>query len=189
MQRVVAGTKYCAEVCPAVANGSRLIVADSWAAQSPEIMAAKPDLVIASVPYQVDAVVEILKSGVRFLGLAPRTLQDIYNDIGAIAALMGAAEQGERAVAAMQAAAEEVRLLCRHDRITPRVFCEEWGKPIIASQPWVAELVECAGGQFVGEPGKTTSSGAISQAMPDVWLAACCGSGRQGAVREDCQAA
>lgn len=177
LQRVVACTKYCAEVCPAVANGSRLIVADSWTAQSREIMAAQPDLVIASVPYQVDAVVEILKSGVRFLGLAPRTLQDIYNDIGAIAALMGAAEQGERTVAAMQAAVEEVRLQCRHEGGKPRVFSEEWGKPIIASQPWVAELVECAGGQFVGEPGKATSSGAISQAMPDVLLAAWCGAG------------
>jgi iron complex transport system substrate-binding protein len=50
LQRVVACTKYCAEVCPAVANGSRLIVADSRAAQSREIIAAKPDLVIASVP-------------------------------------------------------------------------------------------------------------------------------------------
>ncbi len=40
-----------------------------------------PDLVIASVPYQEKAVVEILKAGARFLGLAPKTLADIYTDI------------------------------------------------------------------------------------------------------------
>ena len=37
----------------------------------------------------------------------------------------------------------------------PEGFCEEWGKPILASQRWVAELVEVAGGEFVGEPGKS----------------------------------
>jgi len=29
-----------------------------------------------------------------------------------------------------------------------KVFCEEWGKPLIASQVWVAELVEAAGGEI-----------------------------------------
>ena len=48
-------------------------------------MAARPDLVIAAVPYQEKAVVEILKAGVRFLGLAPKTLADIYTDIATIA--------------------------------------------------------------------------------------------------------
>ena len=59
----------------------------------------------------------------------------------------------------------------------PRVFCEEWGKPIIASQPWVAELIEFAGGNFVGEPGKTYPAEDVAQAQPDVLLAAWCGAG------------
>src|ERR1039457_1661984 len=77
LDRVVACTKYCADVCPEVANSSRMIVSDSWTAQGGQIRAAKPDLVIASVPYQLDAVGEILKAGTRFLCLAPRTLADI----------------------------------------------------------------------------------------------------------------
>src|SRR5690349_21088417 len=71
--RVVACTKYCQDVVPEVQGGDRLIVADSWTSKASEILATKPDLVIASVPYQEAAVVEILKTGVRFLGLAPRT--------------------------------------------------------------------------------------------------------------------
>ena len=39
-----------------------------------------------------------------------------------------------------------------------RVYCEEWGKPLIQSQPWVAELVEAAGGEYVGAPGKQTDA-------------------------------
>src|SRR5580704_5776880 len=82
---VVACTKYCAEVVPELDTAKLTIVADSWTAKATEILAAKPDLVIASVPYQEAAVAEIMKAGVRFLGLAPHTLNDIYVDIAMIA--------------------------------------------------------------------------------------------------------
>ena len=101
LDRVVACTRYCADVCPEAARG-RAIVADSWTAQAGEILAAKPDLVIASVPYQEKAVGEILKAGIRFLGFAPRTLADIYGDIAAIAGILGAAERGDEVIGKMQ---------------------------------------------------------------------------------------
>src|SRR5450631_4017180 len=148
LDRVVACTKYCADVCPEAADGSRLIVSDSWTAQAEQIRAAQPDLVLASVPYQFEAVGEILKAGVRFLALAPRTLADIYADIVAIAGIMGIPERGEQVVADMQTAIEDVRIRCAPVSEKPRVFCEEWGKPIIASQPWVAELIDITGGIF-----------------------------------------
>ena len=176
LDRLVACTRYCAEVCPEVADGSRLIVSDSWTAQSDQILAVHPDLVLASVPYQLEAVAEILKAGVRFLGLAPRTLADIYADIAAIAGVMGAQDRGQLTIALMQRAIGEAG---RRTANTPklRVFCEEWGKPIIASQPWVAELVEAAGGEFVAPPGQTISPEAVAAAQPDVVLAAWCGAG------------
>jgi iron complex transport system substrate-binding protein len=177
LDRVVACTKYCADVCPEVANSSRMIVSDSWTAQGGQIRAAKPDLAIASVPYQLDAVGEILKAGTRFLCLAPRTLADIYADIVAIAGVMGVPERGEHVASSMQAAIEEVRVRCNPSGEKPRVFCEEWGKPIIASQPWVAELIEIAGGTFIGEPGRTSSAEEVAQAQPNVLLAAWCGAG------------
>ena len=76
--------------CPKWQRGTPLILADSWTANAAEILQAKPDLVIASVPYQEKAVSEILKAGIRFLGLAPRTLADIYTDIATIAGAIGA---------------------------------------------------------------------------------------------------
>ena len=57
-----------------------------------------PDLVIASVPYQEKAVIEILKSGARFLGFAPKTLADIYTDIATIAGAVGAGDRGEAVI-------------------------------------------------------------------------------------------
>src|SRR5271165_5040107 len=71
--RVVACTRYCADVVHEVADGSRVILADSWTADTAQIVAARPDLVIAAVPYQEKAVSEILRSGARFLGLAPKS--------------------------------------------------------------------------------------------------------------------
>ena len=176
LNRLVACTKYCADVCPEITHRGTTIVADSWTASTAEIVAAHPDLVIASVPYQEKAVTEILKSGARFLGLAPKTLADIYTDIAAIAGIMGALDRGEQVIREMQQAIESVRQQTDGAR-RPRVFCEEWGKPLIASQPWVAELVAAAGGEFVGTPGKQTSAEAVLSENPDVVVASWCGAG------------
>jgi iron complex transport system substrate-binding protein len=176
LDRVVACTKYCADVVPEVLQSSRLIIADSWSAKSGEILAAHPDLAIAAVPYQEKAVVEILKAGVRFLALAPRALEDIYTDIALIASIVGASDEGTRVISRMKSEIEDVR---RKAGGLPkkRVFCEEWGKPVIASQPWVAELVRAAGGEFLGEPGQQCSPAEILRQDPEVIIAAWCGAG------------
>src|SRR3981081_3998880 len=153
-----------------------MIIAASWTSKASEILAARPDLVIAAVPYQEAAVVEILKAGIRFLGLAPRTLGDIYTDIALISAAVGAGERGAKVISDMDETSEEVR---RQPVILPRkrVFCEEWGKPIIASQPWVAELVHAAGGDFLGKAGAQCSAEEIARQDPEVIIAAWCGAG------------
>lgn len=176
VDRLVACTKYCADVCPEVKSRKVAIVADSWTSKTSEIAASDPDLVIASVPYQEKAVAEILKSGARFLGFAPKTLADIYTDIAMIAGVMGVTRRGDQVIGRMKKEIEAVRRKAR-GKTRPRVFCEEWGNPLIASQPWVAELVEAAGGIFVGKPGKRISPEAVLAENPDVMIAAWCGAG------------
>ena len=176
LDRLVACTKYCADVCPELKERGIKIVSDSWSAHAEQIIESAPDLVIAAVPYQEKAVAQILKSGARFLALAPKTLADIYVDIAAISGIFGACSRGERVIAEMQSQIEAVRERTKNTS-RPQVFCEEWGKPIIASQPWVAELVEAAGGQFIGIPGTKTSAEAVLSENPDVVIAAWCGAG------------
>jgi iron complex transport system substrate-binding protein len=175
LDRLVACTRYCVDVCPEAASG-RIVVSDSWSADAAQISAARPDLVIAAVPYQERSVSEILKTGARFLGLAPRTLADIYTDIAIIAGIVGVPDRGQQVADRMIAAIDDVR---RQAASLPkrRVFCEEWGKPLIASQLWVAELVQAAGGEFLGTPGKQTTAESVSSADPDVIIAAWCGAG------------
>jgi iron complex transport system substrate-binding protein len=177
LDRLVACTKYCADVCSEVKERGITIVSDSWSADAQQIAEAAADLVIAAVPYQEKAVAQILKSGARFLGLTPRTLSDIYTDIATISGIFGAAAEGERVVSEMQHKIDAIRQQTSGKPRRPRVFCEEWGKPIIASQPWVAELVEAAGGEFIGIPGAKNSAEAVLSENPDVVIAAWCGAG------------
>ena len=178
LDRLVACTKYCIDVCPEMASGGRTVVADSWTAQSQQIASARPDLVIAAVPYQEKAVSEILKSGARFLGLAPASLASIYTDVAAISGIMGVPERGHRVIAGMHQEIEAVRLQAS-GATRLRVFCEEWGKPLIASQLWVAELVEAAGGEFIGTPGAKVSCDQILAENPEVVITAWCGTGNR----------
>jgi iron complex transport system substrate-binding protein len=189
LDRLAACTKYCLDVVPELRGGAGggwpcAIVDDSWTARAEEILAARPDLVIASVPYQVESLVEIMKCGVAFLGLAPKCLADVYQDILHIARVVGSEEPGaaERRglalVSHMQNEIERVRRKTLTNAATePLVYCEEWGKPLILSQRWVAELVEAAGGRFYGEPGKQTGEEQVASADPDVIIAAWCGAG------------
>ena len=176
LDRVVACTKYCADVVPEIIAQPRSILADSWTANAEQILANRPDLVIASVPYQEKAVIEILKSGTSFLGLAPKNLADVYADIALIAGAVGASQRGEEVIAHMQRHIERVRAQTAGSA-RPRVFCEEWGKPLIASQAWVAELVEAAGGEFLGAPGRQISAEEVARMNPDILIAAWCGAG------------
>jgi iron complex transport system substrate-binding protein len=176
LHRVVACTRYCADVCPEIRKREIAIVSDSWTAQAEQIIAARPDLVIASVPYQLEAVAQILKAGVRFLGLAPKSLDDIYTDILTIAGAIGEPDRGEEIVTSMQSEIAAVGERTRgFEKL--KVFCEEWGKPIIHSQPWINELVAAAGGVFIGDAGRQTTADEVREAAPDVILAAWCGAG------------
>jgi iron complex transport system substrate-binding protein len=174
--RLVACTRYCTDLYPELRDGKRAIISDSWTAKAEEILAANPDLVIASVPYQEKSFAEILKAGTPLLALSPHTLADIYKDIALIAGVVGAAVRGEQLIADMQCEIEAVRGKT-HSLSRPRVFCEEWGKPLIASQQWVAELVEIVGGEFIARPGAKTSADEVLAAKPDVVIAAWCGAG------------
>ena len=178
LDRVVACTRYCLDVVPGLNHGRRTILADSWTADSAQITAVRPDLVIAAVPFQEQALAEILKSGARFLGLAPKTMADIYVDIATIAGTVGKASRGEEVIQGMQQHIQQAREQVG-DRQRPRVFCEEWGKPIISSQPWVAELVDAAGGLFVGTPAHRCSSDQVAALDPEIVIAAWCGAGER----------
>ena len=177
LDALCACTKYCVDAVPALAARGIPVLGDSWSANTEAILAARPDLVIASVPYRMESLAAILKTGTPVLALAPHTLKDIYHDTRLIASIVRAAEQGETLVRQMQSAVEKTKQQTDMLEFKPLVYCEEWGKPLIHSQRWVAELVEAAGGRFLGQPGATTSIEAVAAADPDVLIFSWCGAG------------
>jgi iron complex transport system substrate-binding protein len=179
LDALCACTKYCFEAVPELAAQSPQILHDSWTANTDEILATKPDLVLASVPYRLESLAAILKSGLPVLTLAPHSLADVYKDIRLIAAVVDAQPEAESLINQMQSTITSTSQRSERRSQTPIVYCEEWGKPLIHSQSWVAELVEAAGGRYLGTPGSHTTPEEIAAADPDVLLFAWCGAGNR----------
>jgi iron complex transport system substrate-binding protein len=179
LDSLAACTRYCLEAVPALRERSLPIVHDSWSTRAEELLPVRADLVIASIPYRQESLTAILKSGCPVLALSPRTLDDIFQDIRLIASVVQAHDRGEALVTVMREAIAEVKKRTENVLERPIVHCEEWGKPLIRSQLWIKELVEIAGGAFLGEPGSTTTAEAVAAADPDVMVAAWCGAGNR----------
>ncbi len=179
LDHLCACTRYCLEALPELAAQNPHILHDSWTANTEEILATKPDLVLASVPYRMESLAAILKSGLPVLTLAPHSLADVYKDIRLIGAVVDANAEAESLITEMQSTIEATRHRSEQRTHTPIVYCEEWGKPLIHSQSWVAELIEVAGGEYLGEPGAHTTAEAIANADPDVLLFSWCGAGNR----------
>jgi iron complex transport system substrate-binding protein len=176
-------TRYCLDAVPPLRSRGLTVVRDSWSSETDEIVAIKPDLVIASVPYREESLAAILRAGVPVLALAPHCLDDIYRDIRLIGGVVNEPTRASEVVSEMQAAFAEVARVAATSEHKPLVYCEEWGKPLIHSQPWVSELVEAACGVFLGEAGKVTNADAIAAADPEVIALAWCGAGNRVPVR------
>jgi iron complex transport system substrate-binding protein len=179
LDSLCAVTRYCVDAVPELAERVIPVIHDSWTFSETDqqvLFGAKPNLVIASVPYRPESLAAILKTGLPLLALAPRTLADVYADILLIARQVDALAHAEELVARLQSSIESIRATTA-GRPRQNVYCEEWGKPLIHSQGWVAELVEASNGSFVGTPGTRTTAEAIAEADPDVLLFAWCGAG------------
>jgi iron complex transport system substrate-binding protein len=179
LDTLVACTRYCVEAVPALAERPIAVIKDSWSCTTDEILAARPSLVLASVPYRMESLAALLKSGCPVVTLAPHSLADIYSDIRLLGSIVHRVEAAESLVAEMEQEIAATRARVADDRPRPVVYCEEWGKPLIHSQPWVAELIEAAGGRFLGDPAKQTAPETIAAADPDVMIFAWCGAGNR----------
>jgi iron complex transport system substrate-binding protein len=176
---LVACTKYCVEAVPALEHLPVQVIHDSWSASTEEILAAHPNLVLASVPYRIESLAAILKAGCAALTFAPHCLADIYMDTRLLGRVVDRAAAADEIVQSMQSEVEAIRRRAQQAVSRPLVYCEEWGKPLIHSQRWVEELVGAAGGRGFGKPGLVTEANDILAAGPDVLVFAWCGAGQR----------
>ncbi len=167
---LVGVTKWCRDVAPV---GELPKLGDCWHMESvAEIVALRPTLVIGSVPYKQETVGKLLEQRFSFLAMNPRSLADVYADIRLLGKITCRAKSAEALVRKMQREFAELERKARKSNRRPRVYCEAWPNPRISSPPWVAELVEIAGGEMVVPAGEKVSDEQVAEARPDVMVLA-----------------
>ncbi len=172
---LVGVSKWCKDVADV---GRRPQVGDCWKMDIHEVMRLKPTILIGSVPFAPDTVTKLLAQPVTFVAINPRTLADIERDIRVLGRIVHRGEGAEKLIRKMRQAFLSVSKATHAKRNArlPQVYCEVWPKPRISSPPWVAELVEIAGGKMVVATGQRVTDEDVAAAKPDIivlaWAAA-----------------
>jgi iron complex transport system substrate-binding protein len=170
-KELVGVSRWCKDVAPV---GRRAEVGDCWKLDVAEVTKLKPTIVIGSVPFAPETVSTLLAQPFTFVALNPRTLADIHNDIQTLGRLSNRQAAAKRLTRQIQASLTAVRKAAanRGSATKPRVYCEAWPNPRISSPPWVAELVELAGGKIVVPTGQRLTDDQVAQANPDIMILA-----------------
>jgi len=129
LDALVACTRYCVEAVPALAQRSVTVVKDSWSCTTEEILAARPSLVLASVPYRMESLAALLKSGCPVLTLAPHSLADIYSYIRLLGSIVHRVETADSLVAEMQQEVAATRARVAGARPRP-IVTPEWPRVV-----------------------------------------------------------
>jgi len=118
-------------------------------AKTDRILALEPDLVLGFSDLQADIARELAKAGLNVVLFNQRSVQEILDMIGLLAAMVGAPEKGRALVAQLEANLDAIRNEAKTNPFRPRVYFEEWDEPMISGIRWVSELVEIAGGEDI----------------------------------------
>jgi iron complex transport system substrate-binding protein len=180
-RELVGVSRWCKDVADV---GSRPTVGDCWKLDIREVMKLRPTLLIGSVPFAAEAVAKILEQPVAFLAINPRSLADIENDVQALGRLVGRRRSAERLIRRLRGTFDGVSRRARRfgQRARPRIYCEAWPNPRISSPPWVAQLVEIAGGRMAVKAGTRVSDAEVARAKPDIIILAWTSAGDRAKV-------
>lgn len=169
-KHLVGVTRWCKDVAPV--DGLPTL-GDCWRCDPAAVAALKPDLVIGSVPYRTEVIEGLLRRGLTFLAMNPRSLSDIHSDINLLGRLVGREKQAKALNQRLRARIRRVAARARRARNRPQVYCECWPKPLMTSPRWVEEMVTLAGGRFVpAGGGRRVSPREVRAARPEIIILA-----------------
>jgi len=141
-RRVVGISQFCdfpaeAQALPRV---SRFIDADDAA-----IVALHPDLVLTSSHLQKGIVDRLVERDVTVLAFNPTDLDGAFRDILLLGRITGALEPARTLVTRLHERVAAVIAAGDALPCQPRLYLEEWGKPLIPAGWWLADFVELTG--------------------------------------------
>ena len=111
-----------------------------------QILALKPDVVLAWSDLQADICANLMRAGVEVIGFNHRSVQGILSMMLRLGALVGKQSEATRLVTKLQAGLQDAHLRGERRRKKPRVYFEEWYDPLISGICWVSEVIELCGG-------------------------------------------
>jgi iron complex transport system substrate-binding protein len=180
-----AASKAANSVLPELGAGDALSVYEVFTERLRELQPthivtqAQCDVCAVSLRDVERAVREIADCSPQIISLQPNSLNDIWDDIGRVAAGLGVDEDGERLVASLRARMQGIKERAAAIGRCPRVACIEWADPLMAAGNWTPELIEMAGGEnllgVAGEHSPAISFEDLAAAGPDAIVIAPCG--------------
>ncbi|HXN21886.1 MAG TPA: ABC transporter substrate-binding protein [Candidatus Dormibacteraeota bacterium] len=181
LRQIVGVSKWCADVAPV---GKLPKLGDCWSLDAERVFALKPALVIGSIPYRQETIAKLLEKPLTFVAMNPRALADVEVDIHLLGRIVGRESMARRLVAHMRRDFTAIKKRATLHTRWPRVYCEAWPNPRISSPPWVAELVDIAGGEMIVPGGKRVSEEEVAEARPDVIVLAWAATGENADPRK-----
>ena len=125
------------------------------------------------------AIGEWIESRPHIVSLEPNALEDVWRDIDAVAAALGAPERGTQLIDALRGRMSTIASRVEQSERRLSVACIEWIDPLMAAGNWVPELIAMAGGRnLFGEAGKHSPWMTFEEliaADPEVILVMPCG--------------
>ncbi|MBI4392233.1 MAG: ABC transporter substrate-binding protein [Euryarchaeota archaeon] len=158
-------------------------VSDSATVDAESVVKASPDVVLASTRIQDKVVEALVRRNLRVFVLQPTDLSSIFDNVRLVGQLIDRKEEGRDLVLNMKAGLAVVKERGESLPRRPRAMVEEWGGPVMVAVPWVAEILEIAGGENVWpdlvkeadpEP-RTVTANDVEGRDPEIDFLAWCG--------------
>jgi iron complex transport system substrate-binding protein len=170
-------------VRPPQARRDKPKVSAFTSAKIDQILNLKPDLVFAFSDLQAEIAADLARRGVAVHVLNHRSVQEILEMIAMVGRIVGAQQKADGLVSRlMDRLAQAERVAAQGPR--PKIYFEEWDRPMISAIRWVSELIGIAGGDdcfselslcSLGKDRIIADPAAVIARAPDVIVGSWCG--------------
>jgi iron complex transport system substrate-binding protein len=171
-------------VRPKIARKTKPKVSTYLDAKTDEIVALRPDVVLAWSDLQAKICQVLIQEGIEVICFNHRSVEGILSMVLRLGALVGKPSEAEQYVERITTSLRSIAARGTARRRRPRVYFEEWYDPLISGICWVSELIELCGGDDVFAEHRIFPDAKrriiadpqdVVQRAPDIMLASWCG--------------
>jgi iron complex transport system substrate-binding protein len=199
-RRIICLTEETTETLYLLGEGDRVVGISGYTVRPPEarqkakvssflharyekIEPLEPDLILAFSDLQSEITNDLVKRGYPVFTFNQRSVAEILQMIRILGGIVGVPDKANALAMELDTGLDRIRERGARFEQRPRVYFEEWDKPLISGIQWVEELVEIAGGIPVFPElrraklatNRVISSEQVIAAAPDVIIGSWCG--------------